>query len=108
MAPLSARNSTGCKARRSPIGADSSDVLYRLAAEDLGIVCLGELAVASALSNGTLVKVLHDFQVQEGYPLWALTPPGRHSSPEIRAFMEFLAQCLGRSPWRASLAKLRK
>jgi DNA-binding transcriptional LysR family regulator len=89
------------------IGADSSDVLYRLAEEGLGIVCLGELAVARALSNGTLVQVLRDFQVQEGYPLWALTAPGRHRSPKIRAFMEFLAQCLGRSPWRAGLAKLK-
>lgn len=85
---------------------DSSDVLYRLAEEGLGIVCLGELAVARALSKGTLVQVLLDFQVQEGYPLWALTAPGRTRSPKIRAFMEFLTHSLGRAPWRASLSKL--
>jgi DNA-binding transcriptional LysR family regulator len=86
-----------------PVSADSSDVLVRLAVEGVGIVRLGELAVARALMNGSLVPLLQDVQVQEGYPLWALLPPGRQRSPKVKVFLEFLAEYLGRSPWRASL-----
>jgi DNA-binding transcriptional LysR family regulator len=87
------------------VGADSSDVLVRLAIEGLGIVRLGELAVASALITGSLVQVLRDVQVHEGYPLWALLPAGRQRSAKVKVFLEFLAQCLGRAPWRARLPK---
>lgn len=88
-----------------PIGADSSDVLVRLAVEGLGIVRLGELAVARSLIDGSLVQLLQDFQVKEGYPLWALLPAGRQRSPKVKAVLEFLAQCLGRAPWRAKVPK---
>jgi DNA-binding transcriptional LysR family regulator len=91
-----------------PVSADSSDVLVRLAMEGLGIVRLGELAVARALIEGSLVPLLRDVQVQEGYPLWALLPPGRQRSPKVKVFLEFLAECLGRSPWRAHLGGPKK
>jgi DNA-binding transcriptional LysR family regulator len=87
-----------------PVSADSSDVLVRLAVAGMGIVRLGELAVARALTNGSLVPLLQDLQVQEGYPLWALLPPGKQRSPKVKAFLEFLAETLGRSPWRTALA----
>jgi DNA-binding transcriptional LysR family regulator len=86
-----------------PASADSSDVLVRLAVEGVGIIRLGELAVASALVSGALVPLLQDAQVNEGYPLWAVLPPGRQRSPKVKAFLEFLAETLGRSPWRARL-----
>jgi DNA-binding transcriptional LysR family regulator len=86
-----------------PVSADSSDVLVRLAVEGVGIVRLGELAVAGALISGALVPLLQDVQVDEGYPLWAVLPPGRQRSPKVKVFLEFLAETLGRSPWRARL-----
>jgi DNA-binding transcriptional LysR family regulator len=88
-----------------PVGADSADVLVRLAIEGAGIVRLGELAVARALINGSLVQLLQDLQVEHGYPLWALLPAGRQRSTKAKVFLEFLAHCLGRAPWRARLAK---
>jgi DNA-binding transcriptional LysR family regulator len=56
----------------------------------VGIVRLGELAVAIALRNGSLEPVLLDVQVSEGYPLWALLPPVRQRSPKVKVFLEFL------------------
>jgi DNA-binding transcriptional LysR family regulator len=88
-----------------PVSADSSDVLVRLAVEGLGIVRLGELAVARALVSGELVPLLQDVQVNEGYPLWAVLPPGRQRSPKVKVFLEFLGEALGRSPWRALRAQ---
>jgi DNA-binding transcriptional LysR family regulator len=86
------------------VSADSSDVLLRLAIEGVGIVRLGELAVARALRTGLLEPLLLDVQVSEGYPLWALLPPGRQRSPKIKVFLEFLAERLGSAPWRTGTA----
>jgi DNA-binding transcriptional LysR family regulator len=82
------------------VSADSSDVLLRLAMEGVGIVRLGELAVAGALRSGSLEPLLVDVQVSEGYPLWALLPPGRQRSPKVKVFLEFLNERLGLAPWR--------
>ena len=82
------------------VSADSSDVLLRLAMEGVGIVRLGELAVARALENRWLEPLLLDVQVSEGYPLWAVLPPGRQRSPKVKVFLEFLTDRLGSAPWR--------
>lgn len=83
------------------VSADSSDVLLRLAIEGLGVVRLGELAVAKALREGALEPLLLDVQLSKGYPLWAVMPPGRQRSPKVKAFLEFLQERLGSAPWRA-------
>jgi len=61
----------------------------------------GMLAVARELRNGSLEPLLLDVQVSEGYPLWALLPPGRQRSPKVKVFLEFLTERLGLAPWRA-------
>jgi len=81
-----------------PISADNSEVLVRLAVEGVGIVRLGELAVAKALINGSLVQLLQEMQVRDGYPLWALLSADRHRSPKVKVFLEFLRQCFGFAP----------
>jgi DNA-binding transcriptional LysR family regulator len=86
-----------------PVSADSADVLVRLAIEGVGIVRLGELAVAKALASGALVELFKDMQTQHSYPLWALLPAGRQRSPRVKVFLEFLSHCLGRAPWRTTL-----
>ena len=69
---------------------------------------MGELAVGRAIINGTLVELLQDVQVYEGYPLWALLLPGRQRSPKVRVFLEFLAERLGAAPWRGKLLAVRQ
>src|SRR5262245_4316448 len=88
-----------------PVSADSADVLVRLAIDGVGIVRLGELAVAKALRNGSLVQVLQDVQMEHGYPVWALLPAGRQRSAKVKVFLEFLVHCLGLAPWRTSLSR---
>ena len=89
---------------KGAVSADSSDVLLRLAIEGVGIVRLGELAVARALRSGQLEPLLLDMQVSEGYPLWALLPPGRQRSPKVKVFLDFLKERLGKAPWRTVAA----
>ncbi|WP_442893421.1 LysR substrate-binding domain-containing protein [Bradyrhizobium sp.] len=88
--------------RPGAISADSSDVLLRLAMEGVGIVRLGELAVARALRNGCLEPLLLDVQVSEGYPLSALLPSGRQRSLKVKVFLEFLSERLGSASWRTN------
>ena len=88
-----------------PISADSADVLVRLAVEGIGIVRLGELAVARALVNGSLVQLFKDAQMEPEYPVWVLLPAGRQRSAKVKVFLEFLAQSLGRGPWRTRVAE---
>jgi DNA-binding transcriptional LysR family regulator len=87
----------------SVLSADSSDVLVRLACEGVGIVRLGELAVARAISNGLLEPLLQDVQVRESYPLWALLPPGRQRSSKVKVFLEFVKERIGSAPWRQDI-----
>ena len=89
---------------KGAVSADSSDVLLRLAIEGVGVVRLGELAVARALRSGQLEPLLLDMQVSEGYPLWALLPPGRQRSPKVKVFLDFLKERLGKAPWRTVAA----
>jgi DNA-binding transcriptional LysR family regulator len=76
-------------------------MLLGLAIEGAGILRLSEHVVADAIHKGQLEPLLKDAQDPEKYPLWALLPPGRHQAPKVRAFLEFLIERLGSTPWRA-------
>jgi DNA-binding transcriptional LysR family regulator len=92
-----------------PVTADSAEVLVRLAIEGVGIVRLGEIAVASAIQKGLLQPLLQGSHEPERYPLWALMPQGRQRALKVKAFLDFLTEhfaptarrspsAIGRSP----------
>jgi DNA-binding transcriptional LysR family regulator len=86
---------------KGAVSADSADMLLGLGIEGAGILRLSEHVVAGAIHKGQLEPLLEDAQDPEQYPLWALLPPGRHQAPKVRAFLEFLIERLGSTPWRA-------
>jgi DNA-binding transcriptional LysR family regulator len=86
---------------KGPVSADSADMLLGLAIEGAGILRLSEHVVADAIHKGQLEPLFKEAQDPEKYPLWALLPPGRHQAPKVRAFLEFLIDRLGSTPWRA-------
>ena len=91
---------------RGPIRADSADMLLQLAIEGIGIVRLGEIAVARALQKRDLVPLLEHFEDDtDTYPLWAVLPPGDQRAPKVRVFLEFLLERLGVKPWRIASSK---
>jgi DNA-binding transcriptional LysR family regulator len=83
-----------------PVSADSADMLLGLAIEGTGILRLSEHVVAEAIHKGQLEPLLQDIKDPERYPLWALLPPGRNQTPKVRAFLDFLTERLGSTPWR--------
>ena len=78
--------------------SDNADLLLDVALAGLGIARLADFMVARAVREGTLVPLLVESQVPETFPIHALTVPGRHRAPRIRAFVDFLVEQFGRSP----------
>jgi DNA-binding transcriptional LysR family regulator len=85
---------------RGPIVADSAHMLLRLAIEGAGIVRFGDNVVARAIQEGLLEPLLQDLQEPEGFPLWAILPPGRQRTPKVKVFLDFLMERFGSAPWR--------
>ena len=82
------------------VSADSAEMLLQLAIGGAGILRLSEHVVARAIREGLLQPLLQDAQDPKTYPLFALLPPGRHQTPKVRAFIDFLIERLGCAPWR--------
>ena len=77
--------------------SDNADLLLDMAVAGLGIARLADFMVARAMQQGALVPLLVDSQMPESFPIHALTVPGRHRAPRIRAFIDFLVEQFGRS-----------
>ena len=77
--------------------SDNADLLLDMAVAGLGVARLADFMVARALRDGALVRLLVDSHVPESFPLHALTVPGRHRAPRIRAFVDFLVEEFGRT-----------
>jgi DNA-binding transcriptional LysR family regulator len=77
--------------------SDNADLLLDVALAGLGIARLADFMVARATRDGALVRLLVDSHVPESFPIHALTVPGRHRAPRIRAFVDFLAEEFGRT-----------
>lgn len=67
--------------------------LYHLAKEGMGIAYLADFVVNDALQSGELQVVLEDFTVGHG-TLWMLWPASQHASPKLRALIDFLKERL--------------
>ena len=80
--------------------ADSAHMLLRLAIAGVGIIRFGDIIVAQAIRNGLLVQVLEDWQEPGRFPLWVLHQAGRQRMPRVKAFIDFLIESFGSSPWR--------
>lgn len=77
---------------------NSVEALLLLARRGTGIAVLPTYAAGPALRAGELVEVLPGELVLAGHMLYAIYLPNRFGSPKIRAFMEFLADCIGAPP----------
>ncbi|OXJ12451.1 LysR family transcriptional regulator [Burkholderia sp. HI2500] len=78
-----------------PVSMVSNNAETRLcfALRGLGIACLPEFFVHDALADGTLRPVL-DEHVESRTPFYVLWPSGRHPTPKLRAFVDYVAEHL--------------
>lgn len=76
--------------------ASNSEATLTLAKSGFGICMLASWLVDRELERGRLVQVLRDYELPPA-PIRALTAPGRHLSPRLRALLDHLGRGLGRS-----------
>lgn len=88
---------TGETIRIEPTGtltADQGDALVAAAVAGLGIIRALDFMIAGELARDELVDILGGWS-GSSIPLAVLAAPGRHDSPKVRAFMDFMLELLG-------------
>lgn len=78
--------------------ASNGDFLLHAASQGLGILCEPKFIVHDAINQGVLTPVLTAYQWYE-MALYLVYPSVRHKSARVRAFVEFLIQHFGASPY---------
>ncbi|MDO8606902.1 MAG: LysR family transcriptional regulator [Phaeospirillum sp.] len=78
--------------------ADNGDVLRVMALAGLGVVLLPSFFLGDDIRAGRLVPLLEGF-VPLDVSLNAVYPHGRHLSPKVRAFVDYLAESFGPEPY---------
>lgn len=73
------------------LATDSAEALRDMALAGLGIIRISEFVVREDIAAGRLRALLAAQHASEEIPVWAITAPGRHRMPRIRAFVDFLA-----------------
>ena len=93
----------GVRERGTRLGVNNGDVLRDAAIKGVGLVVLPTFIVGDALRRGELKAVLCDFEldVPAIHAVWA---PNRALSAKVRAFVDFLGERFGGTPyWDAGL-----
>ncbi|MGE0497560.1 MAG: LysR family transcriptional regulator [Ramlibacter sp.] len=78
----------------SRLRCDSASALRSLLQAGTGIATLDSLSAAPALGDGSLVRVLPQWQLPRG-GIHAVYAPGRHVQAKVRAFIDFYGGRLG-------------
>ena len=87
----------------SRIRANNGEVLYRAAAQGLGITCQPDFIVDDFLAEGRVEAILTDFPIPE-LGIYAMLPSNRHIPHRVRVLMDFLADGLAESCSNAAKA----
>jgi molybdate transport repressor ModE-like protein len=79
---------------RGRFAANNSEAVALMARDGLGLALLADWLVAEDLRRGRLVALLGEYAPPPA-PVYALSPPGRFSSPTLRALTDHLAEAIG-------------
>lgn len=77
--------------------ANNLEGLMAAAVAGLGVARVPDAIAAPDVRAGLLVRVLAAWE--DEIPVWAVYPPGRHLSPKVRTFVDFLVASLASEPW---------
>ncbi len=86
------------------VNANNAETLLQMAAMGVGIIRLADVIVADGIRAGWLVPILTDIHHAEPLPLSAVYPQGKHKSPRVAAFVNFLVETFSSAPWRHGAA----
>lgn len=83
---------------RGNFQANNGEVLRAALLQGLGLALMPTFIVGRDLAAGRLEAVLEEHELAPG-GVYAVYPHGRHLSPKVRAFVDFLADRFTRAPW---------
>lgn len=83
---------------RGPLQSDNVEALLQAAIDGLGITLIPAWLTVEAVSQGTLLPILPQWQSIDEGSLHLLMPPGRLVPAKTRAFIEFIVDSIG-SDW---------
>lgn len=72
------------------IKSNNGDILRHAAVEGHGLMRISEMRASRQMANGTLCRVLPDFELATDSAIWALYPKNKHVLPKLRVFLDFL------------------
>lgn len=85
---------------RGNLEANNAEVILELARAGQGIALMPTWLVGECLRKGHLRQVMKDYQASDSQ-IYAVYPPGRHLSPKVRSFVDYLVQHFKTDPlWR--------
>lgn len=85
---------------KSRVRVDNAEALLQLGLAGAGIFRSADNLCGESIRRGRLVSLLTDSHVDEPVPLTAVYPQGRHRSPAVRAFIDFVVEKFGHAPWQ--------
>jgi DNA-binding transcriptional LysR family regulator len=82
---------------------DNAVTSLALGLAGIGVVRLGDIILGEAIREGRMIPLLVDRHVAAPAPLHLVFLPGRQRLPRVRAFLDFVSETFGASPWRLAL-----
>ena len=98
--PFTTKNGIETIEVKGNVSANNAETLLQLAATGVGIIRLADVIVSDGIRGGWLTPILTDVHHREPLPLSALYLPGKHKSPRVAAFVNFLVETFASAPWR--------
>lgn len=83
---------------KGSLEVNDASLLYEAALSGVGLIRATEFLIWEALRDGRLVTVLQDYEPEENRSVFAVYPPGRHQSPKVRAFIDWLVERFAKNP----------
>lgn len=91
---------------RGRVNVNNIEALTTLALADAGLALLPTYAIGAELASGRLVIVLPNYRGFGQGALYAVQLPNRYGSPKLRAFVDYLVECIGDPPaWERGRAR---
>ncbi|MCA0420087.1 MAG: LysR family transcriptional regulator, partial [Proteobacteria bacterium] len=88
-----------------PLRTNSSEVVREALLGGVGIALRSTWDVGPELKSGTLQRVLPAYAVGSRVAIYAVYPSRRHMEQKVRAFVDYLGELYGATPyWDAGLA----
>jgi DNA-binding transcriptional LysR family regulator len=83
-----------------PVTVDSANAVLDMGLAGVGVIRLGEFALADYVREGRLVPLLAEWQTRESFPISVVYPASRNKVPKTAAFVDFMRARFGHAPWR--------